>query len=33
MTILVCFFNELKSAVNDKFGVEYWKKEKPDEII
>ncbi len=33
VSVLSCFLNEVKSAVDSKFGEEYWTKEKPAEII
>lgn len=33
MVVLTCFLNQLKSAVDSKFGEDYWLKQKPFDII
>jgi hypothetical protein len=33
IAVLICFINEVKSAVDERFGGEYWVKEGPSEII
>jgi hypothetical protein len=33
IAVLICFINEVKSAVDERFGGEYWVREGPAEII